>query len=71
MSNEIQESETQAAERDELQAKDAQTGCCGGAAPQGSDACCALDADIKSTGGSGCGCAPKAAGGARRRGGCC
>ncbi len=33
------------------------TGCCGGAAPKGSNACCALDAQVKSAGGSGCGCA--------------
>lgn len=32
------------------------TGCCGGAAPAGADACCALDAEAKSSGGSGCGC---------------
>jgi hypothetical protein len=39
---------------------EAPTGCCGGAAPAGADACCALDAEVKSAGGSGCGCAPKA-----------
>ena len=71
MSNEIQKSETQAAEREALQAKEVQTGCCGGAAPEGADACCVLDAEIKSTGGSGCGCAPRAASGASRKGGCC
>jgi hypothetical protein len=32
------------------------SGCCGGEAPTGVDACCALDADVKSAGGSGCGC---------------
>jgi hypothetical protein len=32
------------------------TGCCGGDAPAGTDACCALDADVKSAGGNGCGC---------------
>lgn len=32
------------------------SGCCGGEAPVGADACCALDADVKSAGGSGCGC---------------
>lgn len=42
-------------------------GCCGGAAPAGTDACCARDAEVKSAGGSGCGCAPKAKSG----GGCC
>ena len=30
--------------------------CCGGPAPAGTDACCARDADVKSTGGVGCGC---------------
>lgn len=35
-------------------------GCCGGEAPAGSSACCALDAEVKSSGGSGCGCAAKA-----------
>ncbi|MFO0612108.1 MAG: hypothetical protein U0414_05960 [Polyangiaceae bacterium] len=42
-------------------------GCCGGAAPTGTDACCARDAEVKSAGGTGCGCAPKAKSG----GGCC
>jgi RNA polymerase sigma-70 factor (ECF subfamily) len=37
----------------------ATTGCCGGPAPQSSGACCALDAEVKATGGSGCGCASK------------
>ncbi len=32
-------------------------GCCGGPAPAGTEGCCALDAQVKSTGGSGCGCA--------------
>lgn len=31
-------------------------GCCGGSAPASSEACCALDADIKAQGGAGCGC---------------
>lgn len=49
------------------------SGCCGGDAPAGADACCALDADVKSAGGSGCGCgtspgAPAAASAAK---GCC
>jgi RNA polymerase sigma-70 factor (ECF subfamily) len=39
----------------------AATGCCGGAAPKDSSACCALDAEVKATGGSGCGCGAKAA----------
>ena len=32
------------------------SGCCGGPAPAGTDACCAQDAAVKSSGGSGCGC---------------
>lgn len=44
-------------------------GCCGGAAPAGADACCALDAEVKATGGSGCGCGASAA--APKAGGCC
>lgn len=35
--------------------------CCGGPAPSGADACCAKDAEVKSTGGAGCGCGPTAA----------
>lgn len=71
MSNEITKSETQGTEPEAPQGREGQSGCCGGAAPQGADACCALDANIKSTGGSGCGCAPRAANGARQKGGCC
>ena len=37
--------------------KRAASGCCGGPAPAGSSGCCALDAQVKSAGGSGCGCA--------------
>ena len=36
-----------------------QTGCCGGPAPETSGACCARDAEVKATGGRGCGCAPR------------
>ncbi len=32
------------------------TGCCGGPAPEGAGACCARDAEVKATGGTGCGC---------------
>ncbi len=71
MANELQNSETQGAERAASQAKDPQTGCCGGAAPQGVDACCALDAEVKATGGSGCGCAPRAASRGSQKGRCC
>ena len=48
-----------------------QNGCCGGPAPQGRDACCALDADAKTAGGSGCGCAAKKAVGTKSATGCC
>ncbi len=51
------------------------TGCCGGAAPKDSNACCALDADVKALGGSGCGCGPKTATSSKqatsRKQGCC
>jgi len=40
---------------------DAETGCCGGPAPAGADACCVQDAAAKAAGESGCGCGPKAA----------
>jgi thioredoxin reductase len=33
--------------------------CCGGPAPKNVDACCALDAEEKAKGASGCGCGPK------------
>ena len=51
--------------------READSGCCGGAAPEGTDACCALDAEVKSTGGSGCGCAPKTAAATAKKKGCC
>jgi Pyridine nucleotide-disulphide oxidoreductase len=34
----------------------ADSGCCGGPAPAGSDACCAQDSDAKAVGKTGCGC---------------
>jgi hypothetical protein len=67
-STEMQKLETQAAEGG---ASTAQAGCCGGAAPEGAGACCALDAEVKSAGGSGCGCAPKAVSSAPASKGCC
>jgi hypothetical protein len=70
MANEMTKIETQSTTPEASQGKAAQSGCCGGAAPQGADACCALDANIKSTGGSGCGCAPRAANGSKQKG-CC
>ena len=48
------------------------SGCCGGPAPIGTDACCAQDAEVKSAGAVGCGCgtsAPRAA--AHNRTPCC
>lgn len=36
--------------------QDSQAACCGGAAPTNVEACCALDASVKSAGGSGCDC---------------
>jgi len=52
------------------------SGCCGGDAPVGTDACCALDAEVKAEGGSGCGCdaatdLPTAAPVAAAAKGCC
>jgi hypothetical protein len=38
------------------QKNEALSACCGGPAPAGTDACCARDAQVKSTGGAGCGC---------------
>lgn len=52
-------------------AREAQSGCCGGAPPEGVLACCAKDAEIRSGGGSGCGCAPKAAPAETAKKGCC
>jgi hypothetical protein len=47
--------------------------CCGGPAPTGIEACCARDAEVKSTGGTGCGCGsvPKSAAPAPKKTGCC
>ncbi len=45
--------------------------CCGGPAPMGTDACCARDADVKSTGGAGCGCGSAPAAPAAKKTGCC
>ena len=41
--------------------EDSASGCCGGPAPAGTDACCIKDAAAKEAGASGCGCGPKAA----------
>jgi hypothetical protein len=55
------------------QAPVAPSTCCGGPAPTGTDACCARDAEVKSTGGAGCGCssAPRPATSAAKKTGCC
>jgi len=45
--------------------------CCGGPAPTGTDACCARDAEVKSTGGSGCGCGSTPAAPVAKKTGCC
>lgn len=60
--------EAPAARKDE-----APSACCGGPAPTGADACCARDAEVKSTGGAGCGCssAPLPAPSAPKKTGCC
>lgn len=71
MTTETRKSQATTSQDATVQSKEAQTGCCGGAAPQGANACCALDAEIKSTGGAGCGCAPRKTNGARQKGGCC
>ena len=49
------------------------SGCCGGPAPEGAAACCVRDAEVKATGGTGCGCgsAPTSARPAPARSGCC
>jgi hypothetical protein len=44
--------------------------CCGGPAPQATNACCARDAEVKSAGGSGCGCGSAPAAPAKKTG-CC
>ena len=38
---------------------DGASGCCGGPAPTGTDACCVKDADAKAAGQEGCGCGSK------------
>ena len=48
--------------------------CCGGPAPEGRDGCCAQDAEVKASGGQGCGCnsaQPAPAAPARGQSGCC
>lgn len=48
--------------------------CCGGPAPAGGSACCAQDAEARTAGAAGCGCAstpPAPRDDARPRSGCC
>ena len=45
--------------------------CCGGPAPTGTDACCVRDAEVKSTGGSGCGCGSTPAAPVKKKVACC
>jgi hypothetical protein len=50
------------------------TGCCGGPAPAGADACCVKDADAKAAGLNGCGCGISAVAAVQpvtAGGGCC
>ncbi|MEO8705874.1 MAG: RNA polymerase sigma factor SigZ [Kofleriaceae bacterium] len=49
--------------------EDATAGCCGGPAPAGASACCALDAEKKASGAAGCGCETKSETPAKK--GCC
>jgi hypothetical protein len=46
-------------------------GCCGGPAPAGTSGCCARDAEVKASGGSGCGCGTVAAAPKPAASGCC
>jgi hypothetical protein len=65
-------SETRTADRDKGREHEAaSTGCCGGPAPAGTNACCAEDAAVKVAGGSGCGCASQAVEPTRRKASCC
>ena len=71
-SSEIENRETQSHDRGPSSSTPReQTGCCGGEAPKGAEACCALDAELKSAGGSGCGCASNATAGAPEKKRCC
>ncbi len=47
------------------------TSCCGGPAPAGVGACCAQDAAVKSSGGTGCGCSSQTSAPARTATSCC
>jgi hypothetical protein len=45
--------------------------CCGGPAPAGVSACCAEDAAMKSSGGTGCGCSSQTSDTPRTTARCC
>jgi hypothetical protein len=45
--------------------------CCGGPARAGTSACCALDAEVKSAGGAGCGCGSAIASPVAKKSTCC
>jgi hypothetical protein len=47
------------------------TSCCGGPAPAGVSACCAQDAAMKSSGGTGCGCSSQVSEAPRTTARCC
>jgi RNA polymerase sigma-70 factor (ECF subfamily) len=65
MTNQHQASNT---ESTNTKAADTASGCCGGPAPAGADACCVKDAAAKAAGESGCGCGTKPA---TTKRGCC
>jgi hypothetical protein len=70
--SEIKARETHATDADAPPSKlPDQDRCCGGPAPKGAEACCALDAELKSASGSGCGCASKPAAGTTATKRCC
>jgi hypothetical protein len=47
------------------------SGCCGGPAPAGTDACCVQDAAVKSSRGTGCGCGSASRRDALTKAACC
>lgn len=53
---ELELPETGVCTRGEVEGGGAASGCCGGPAPAGADACCADDASAKAAGRAGCGC---------------
>jgi hypothetical protein len=53
---ELELPETGVCTRVGVEAGAADSGCCGGPAPAGSDACCAQDTGAKAVGKTGCGC---------------